>query len=95
MGKLESDVGGIFPHLKEAFIFCCLRGLFCLVAGGKARGGNPASAPNNHRLLSRTPNAGNTAWGRKKKVFGNERCPVADVFHALDEAIFEELVALQ
>lgn len=80
--NLLSDVRGIFRALKRDFFFCSLRGPFGLVTGGKARGGNPASAPKNQRLLSGTsPNAGNTAWEKKK--FGGTRGVLSlTFFHA-------------
>lgn len=53
-----------FPHLTEVY-FCYLRGLFCLVAGGKAREGNPASAPNYQRLLSGTRQTQEIRPGKK------------------------------
>lgn len=55
-----------------------------MLLGGNARGGNPASAPNNQspNWVS-SPNAGNTAWEKKSLgAFGNERGAIADVLHA-------------
>lgn len=64
-----------------------MRSLRGLVAAAEAGGGNPASAPNYQRLLSGTLQTQEIRPG-EKKVFGKERCPVADVFHAFDDVIF-------
>ena len=85
----------IIPPKRHPRVFLYCSGDFLLLCSeGNARGGNPASAPNNQRLLTGSPLQTQEIRPGKKsfEAFGNERGPIADVLHALYDVIFKYCV---